>query len=189
MRFANIILLTLLPLLWACNDQPTLPEIEAEALTLDSDQGIFFHKDEPFSGTAVTYFEDGSLEKRTTYLNGKKHGLLQKWSAPDTFAYESNYKENRRHGTATFWWANGNIRGEAQYIEGKLHGIQRQWYQSGAMFKELHYEYGVASGIQRAWRENGKLYANYEARNGRIYGLKRANLCYELDDEKIVYND
>ncbi len=33
--------------------------------------------------------------------------------------------------------------------------------------------------------ENGKLYANYEAIDGRVYGLKRANLCFDLNDETI----
>lgn len=41
-------------------------------------------------------------------------------------------------------------------------------------------------GLQRAWRENGELYANYEARDGRIYGLKRANPCFDLEEERIV---
>ncbi len=30
---------------------------------------------------------------------------------------------------------------------------------------------------------------NYEAKNGRIFGLKRADLCYALNDEKITFND
>ena len=48
---------------------------------------------------------------------------------------------------------------------------------------------GQEEGLQRAWRQNGKLYVNYEAKHGRIFGLKRASLCYELNDENIVTND
>ncbi|MEM6326480.1 MAG: toxin-antitoxin system YwqK family antitoxin, partial [Bacteroidota bacterium] len=64
---------------------------------------------------------------------------------------------------------------------------QRQWYRSGALFKELHLVEGREDGLQRAWRENGDLYSNYEARDSRIYGLRRATLCYELDDEQITF--
>ncbi|MEM7512572.1 MAG: toxin-antitoxin system YwqK family antitoxin, partial [Bacteroidota bacterium] len=46
---------------------------------------------------------------------------------------------------------------------------------------------GKEEGLQQAWRENGKIYNNYEAKNGRIFGLKRANLSYELDNEIIQY--
>ncbi len=40
--------------------------------------------------------------------------------------------------------------------------------------------------MQRSWRENGQLYNNYEARDGRTFGLKRANLCFSLDDEEVI---
>ena len=42
---------------------------------------------------------------------------------------------------------------------------------------------GKAKGMQQAWRENDEIYNNYEAKKGRIFGLKKANLCYELDNE------
>jgi antitoxin component YwqK of YwqJK toxin-antitoxin module len=47
---------------------------------------------------------------------------------------------------------------------------------------------GQEEGMQKAWRENGKIYNNYEAKNGRIFGLKRASLCFQLEDE-IVQNN
>lgn len=46
---------------------------------------------------------------------------------------------------------------------------------------------GREEGMQKAWRENGKIYNNYEAKNGRIFGLKRANLCYELENEEVQF--
>ena len=42
---------------------------------------------------------------------------------------------------------------------------------------------GREEGMQQAWRRNGKIYNNYEAKNGRIFGLKRANLCFQLEEE------
>ena len=44
---------------------------------------------------------------------------------------------------------------------------------------------GKEEGIQQAFRKNGDLFANYEAREGRIFGLKKAALCFGLEDEKI----
>jgi antitoxin component YwqK of YwqJK toxin-antitoxin module len=72
---------------------------------------------------------------------------------------------------------------------GVPHGIQKQWYQSGAKFKHLSLNHGIEEGLQQSWRENGKIYNNYEAKNGRIFGLKRANLCYELEEEIIQTNN
>ena len=46
-------------------------------------------------------------------------------------------------------------------------------------------EEGKEKGLQKAWLQNGTLYVNYEAKNGRVFGMKRANLCYQLKNEKI----
>ena len=43
--------------------------------------------------------------------------------------------------------------------------------------------------MQQAWLENGKIYVNYEAKNGRKFGMNRANLCYELKEEEIQYEN
>ena len=48
---------------------------------------------------------------------------------------------------------------------------------------------GKEEGIQQAFRKNGDLYANYEAKNGRIFGLKKASLCFGLENQKIKNND
>ena len=48
---------------------------------------------------------------------------------------------------------------------------------------------GKEKGIQRAYRKNGALYANYEAKNGRIFGLKKASLCFGLEDQQIKKNN
>jgi len=40
--------------------------------------------------------------------------------------------------------------------------------------------------MQKAWLKNGTLYVNYEAKNGRVFGMRRANSCYKLEDETIL---
>ena len=67
--------------------------------------------------------------------------------------------------------------------------MQWEWYQSGSTFKKINLVDGREEGLQQSWRENGKLYSNYEAKNGRIFGLKRANLCYQLKDETLQVSE
>jgi hypothetical protein len=33
------------------------------------------------------------------------------------------------------------------------------------------------------------VYANYEAVNGRTFGLKRANLCFSIEDQNVQYEN
>ena len=67
-----------------------------------------------------------------------------------------------------------------------MDGVERKWYPDGQLAKERQLVNGREEGLQKAWLQNGTLYVNYEAKNGRIFGLRRANSCYQLEDEVVV---
>ncbi len=161
--------------------------VTANLLELNPVKGLVYYKNEPFTGVSATYMGDDKLFSTIDYVDGKKHGSFKKWYPDGTLSYQGNYVLGKKQGYSKSWWKNGVQRSEANFEKGVAHGIQLQWYKSGAKFKRLHLNYGKEEGLQQSWRENGKLYCNYEARNGRIFGLKRANLCYELEDENVKY--
>lgn len=164
------------------------PEIDKSELTLRPDEGLFYYRDIPFSGKAITYGISGITESEG-FKNGKRHGLLRKWYADGTQSYQAQYRNGRLHGAGNSWWPNGQMRSASNYVNGIAHGKQIQWYKSGAIFKEINLVQGKEQGLQKAWRENGKIYNNYEAKNGRIFGLKRSKLCFELKEEEVQYAD
>ena len=53
------------------------------------------------------------------------------------------------------------------------------------IFQKINLNMGREEGVQQAFRKNGALFANYEAKDGRIFGLKRATLCFSLEEEDI----
>ncbi len=154
-----------------------------DSLVLRPNEGLVYLESRPFTGTGINQYARGRQARSIQYLAGKKEGLYQKWFEDGTLSYEAHYRKGKRVGTAKSWWKNGQLRSISRYENGVLHGKQEQWYKSGALFKEMILAMGKEEGMQKAWRENGKIYNNYEAKNGRIFGLKRANLCYELDNE------
>ena len=160
-------------------------KVERSSLELNPNEGLVYYQNEPFTGTSVSYYHNGNLAEFIDYLDGKKHGFFRKFFENSELSFDSQYINGKQHGTAKSWWENGNLRAALNYENGIAHGMQKQWYKSGAKFKFIHLVNGREEGLQQSWRENGKLYNNYEARNGRIFGLKRANLCYDLDNEKI----
>jgi len=168
-------------------DQNGRLTVATEQLELHANEGMYFYKDLPFTGLAQTHDAAGVLVEETTFEAGKREGYRQKWYGNGQLSYRAHYVQGRLDGTTHTWWIDGQMRSESSFTEGVSHGTQRQWYKSGALFKEINLVGGKEEGMQKAWRENGKLYNNYQARNGRIYGLKRANLCYELDDEEVQY--
>ena len=153
-------------------------------LRLDRQKGIVFFENNPFCGTAVG-FKDSMKITSTQYIEGKKHGTTQKWFTSGRISYEAHYNNGKLDSLSRTWWNNGNLRTESNFENGKPEGTQLSWYRSGERFKQINLVNGKEEGIQKAWRKNGKIYNNYEAKNGRIFGLKRANLCFQLEDEKI----
>lgn len=189
MRLINLLLI--LGIISAsCADGPVqstaYEEVSKKQLVLKSEQGLVYYGNKVFTGLSVDLYSDGSIREKIEYKNGKRNGSIARWFPSGIKSYEGNYINNKLSGTILSWWANGNLRKENNFDNGKLHGIQKQWYQSGKKFKVLNINQGKEEGIQTAWRENGKIYTNYEARDGRIYGLKRANLCYQLESEELA---
>lgn len=163
--------------------------VAENALHLNPQVGLVFYEGEPFNGEAIRYYENGNKAASTIYQKGKKQGVARKWFIHGELSYEAQYQNGKKQGITKTWWKNTKLRSLSNYEKGIAHGLQLQWYFSGAKFKRINLNHGIEQGLQQSWRENGKIYNNYEAVNGRIFGLKRANLCYELDNEIIQYKE
>lgn len=166
-----------------------LVEVHKDSLQLKPLEGLVYYQGKIFTGKAIQFYGNGNKAASIAYAHGKKHGVYFKWFENGKLSFESNYNAGKQHGTTKTWWSNGNIRSESNFAEGVPNGMQKQWYDNGAIFKKINLVQGKEQGLQQSWRKNGKLYNNYEVKNGRIFGLKRANLCYELEDENIKYDE
>ena len=92
-------------------------------------------EDEPFNGTVVETFPDGSLSLSTTFYQGKPHGY-QKRNFPDgTLALEVFFDKGILSGTKTKRWRNGQIREEEYWSDGKFKG-RRLWDAEGRLTRE-----------------------------------------------------
>ncbi|MFY0653909.1 MAG: toxin-antitoxin system YwqK family antitoxin [Cyclobacteriaceae bacterium] len=201
MQFASIYILILLSSILRPDHENTIEvateieiyplprEVSAQKLRIKQGQGILYEGSNPFSGISVRKYDNGQVAEKSNYINGKREGYRCKWFPNGILSYEAYYNSNRLDGVSKTWWVNGNLRSITHNDQGKSHGTQRHWYITGQLFKEQQFNHGQEDGLQKAWRTNGKLYVNYEAKNGRIYGLKRSALCYELQNENVVYND
>lgn len=169
----------------AANNKIELPFIFQDSLKFEPNNGLVYYRGELFSGNSKSFYSNGHVATENQYHQGKKHGYFKKYFTNSTISYHASYLDGKKNGTSKSWWSNANLRSVSNFSKGKPNGSQRQWYKSGAKFKILNLVNGLEEGKQQSWRENGKVYCNYEAINGRIFGLKRANLCYKLDDEEV----
>ncbi|AFU99256.1 toxin-antitoxin system YwqK family antitoxin [Simiduia agarivorans] len=168
-----------------CYQVITGPTVFLEQLTLDS-KGLRLYRDRPFTGTAVSYHDNGALRSAQQFREGRRHGYLREWFEEGQLAFDASFARGERHGLMKSWWRNGNPRSSSFYLHNQLDGESLHWYRTGEKFKRLYYRQGKPEGLQQGWRQNGKLFSNYEYRNGRLYGLNKANLCVELNNEDIA---
>jgi len=200
MTFNNSIYILLTILLTACQtttdtnqaklpDSPNLGTRLKSKLELRPTEGLVYYQGKPFTGTSIVTNNAQITTLSQDYINGKKDGFHRLWFENGDLSYEATYAQGKLHGYSKTWWRNGNLRSESHHQKGLSHGTQKQWYKSGAKFKLRNTNQGKEEGIQQSWRENGKIYNNYEAKNGRIFGLKRASLCFQLEDEEVRYSD
>lgn len=160
--------------------------VNKDSLILNGNKGVWSYKEQPFTGYAVRFYSNDSLKERTGFLNGKKQGVYNVWFENGVLKLESNYNQNVLEGTYKIWWNNGVLASETTYVKGKKQGVEHKWFSNGELSKKSNLLEGREDGLQQAWLENGKLYVNYEAKNGRIFGMRRANSCYQLKDEVVI---
>ena len=143
----------------------------------------------PFSGFAVSYYPDHSLQEKFGILNGVKQNKFMQWYPDGHLKTATEYHRGKLHGEKKIWSSDSLhiLIAHLKYNAGKAHGEQKKWYATGELYKKLNLNKGKEEGIQQAYRKNGVLYANYEAKEGRIFGLKKAALCFGLEDENVQY--
>lgn len=145
--------------------------------------------DQPYSGLAVSYYQDSTLMERIRILNGKQESQAMYWHPNGNLRMIAHYNKGKLHGEKKVWSSKGVLLSHLKYQIGKPHGEQKTWYPTGEIHKILNLNQGKEEGLQQAFRKNGALYANFEAKDGRLFGLKKATLCYGLEDESIKYEN
>lgn len=160
-----------------------------EELVLNQLEGTWYYKNSPYEGYSIALHENGTLAEKVGFVKGKREGVAQRWSDTGILRVEYHYKNNRLEGIYKSWWENGQLAQEATYVNGNMEGVEKKWYSNGQLAKERQLIRGKEEGLQKAWLQNGTLYVNYEAKNGRIFGLKRANSCYQLEDEVVIRSE
>lgn len=163
--------------------------IDKKELILNQLEGTWYFNGRPYNGYSLKSYPYGQTEERLGYYKGKREGVARRWSENGVLRVESHYHQNKLVGEYKTWWENGALAEESYYVNGLQQGEEKQWYPNGIPSKLRQLRDGKEVGLQKGWLQNGTLYVNYEVKNGRIFGMKRANLCYQLENEIVVRNE
>jgi len=165
--------------------------VNINSLVYHRESSVWKINNKIYSGYVVTKYENDSLKRKLGILNGKKNNEDITWFQNGKIRSKANYYKGKLHGKKQMWSQDSlyTLIAEYNYHLGRVHGKQTKWYSTGELFQIRNLQMGKEEGMQQAFRKNGDLYANYEAKNGRVFGLKKASLCFGLEDQKIKNND
>jgi len=108
-----------------------LPRVDFDDLDLGDEQ-LMVWNGKPFTGIAVEFFPDGTLQSEVPHVDGVRHGLVRTW------------------------YPSGRLMEEKNLWQGGLHGYKRSWDEQGRLISEGIGELGIGIAEKR-WDEQGRL--------------------------------
>lgn len=130
-------------------------------------------------GVSKTYTNNGQLEWKCNYVNGRKNGT-EAYYYPESGTLKSTteYRDDIKHGLCQRFATDGRPIGESHWDDGKRSGRNIEWYTVDGpdgqprICNLEHHLNGEKHGIAMKWAFNGKLtmYGVYNngQRNGRF---------------------
>ena len=185
-----------------------------EKLTYDQDADIIYSGNygSPFSGTCETCHMTGVLERRVTFVNGKRQGRdtsfyasgctriiqshiqgvesgqwLHYYDSTGFLAWENNYQLGEKHGKQIYF-KDKNEEGYSDttlwenYSAGNLHGIKRTYYSKSRIKNLVTYKNGVLDGPFQIHNLKGAIIQDILYKDGK----KDEEAKYYYDDGTLL---
>jgi antitoxin component YwqK of YwqJK toxin-antitoxin module len=111
----TLLIITALMLIVGCSSDPI------DGSTLVRKDGLYYASDanEPYSGVAVWYHENGQKSDERTYKDGEFDGISTLWYENGQKEYEGTWKDGKEDGLETWWYKNGQKWEKSTYKDGE----------------------------------------------------------------------
>ena len=105
-----------------------------------------------------TYYDNGKIESKIQYKDGKKAGKMISYFLNGKKAVKGTFTDDKRDKKWTFYnEKTGKIESIENYVLGVLQGEQFYYHENGKLKVKGHYENGVRSGFWEKYDEDGNL--------------------------------
>jgi len=112
----------------------------------------------PISALVENHFPSGKLESRWTEKDGKKAGLLQRWTESGALFSEIEYVDGVPNGAIRQWTEAGAPTLLATVSGGEFNGPYRSWWNTGQLKEEGVFANGRRVGRYVWYREDGSVW-------------------------------
>ena len=122
-----LIVITVLMLIVGCTKEPMNFE------KLQERDGLMYevNSTKPYSGKAISLYENGQKKGEGTFKDGKREGLFVYWHENGQKSQEETFKDGKREGLFVYWYENGKKKSEGTFIDGTPQPDWKYWYKSG----------------------------------------------------------
>lgn len=165
--------------LFAIFTQPVWAETEIiDAKTTYERGGILYFKGgfDKVSGHVINRNMDGSVERQSLHLNGKRHGFWERFFSNGNIHTKANYNEGKLLELTSYSY-NGRVQKEEKYKEGKPFGLWKWYYANGQLRQQGRYigEHlgdAIPDGTWEWFYANGQMWMRTTYTDGKEDGLR-----------------
>ena len=140
-RLLNYIVILSLPLfVFGCDT------ILSSGTTIDKDsdefdyietteKGIVHYKGIPFNGSVTGTYENGKLEEKRTYKDGKEDGVFELYFENGQLMAKGAWKDGKEDGALEWYYENGQLKEKGTYKDGKEDGAFESYNEDGTRIR------------------------------------------------------
>lgn len=122
------------------------------------------------NGIQTLYYDNGKVEIKSNFLNGKLHGTLTKYDYEGNTIYIENYLNGALNGQKTEFYRNGNKKATLNYKNDKLEGTIAEYWENGRIKTKGAYINNKATGYWVTYNKKGIREEECNYKNDKKYG-------------------
>jgi antitoxin component YwqK of YwqJK toxin-antitoxin module len=111
---------------------------------------------EPFTGTAKSYYKNAAVKNEISFVNGLRDGNFKVFYESGKIKSVKIYKANGLEGEVIVWYENGQLERRVMFSNDKRNGMFQTWYENGQLKSKGEYISNKKTGIHTGWYDDGK---------------------------------
>ncbi len=104
-----------------------------------------------------SYYNNGSLEYKSSYFNDKLDGPTYYYDMNGTLLTYAEYGNGSLNGLSKGFYPSGAIKYSCTYFYGHKHGEEKFYHENGQVQSIVRYDYGQETEGMIRWNEKGEL--------------------------------
>jgi len=134
---------------------------------------LLFYENGKITGIARSYYKEGTLRSRVTYMNGERYGEGIIYDKNGKLSSKVLYNNGKVNGVEKDYYPSGALKSERHFINDSLNGITKDYYENGKLKEETPYNKKKRDGIKSDFYESGSIESVWPYMNDSLNGLQK----------------